>query len=215
VKLSRGDLLEYLELGGWSRKIDDPILLEFLKVWDRIEVEGQDQGEVKDDLVNRYRTLERRVQEYQGYLAEIFMGQVLLNSQDRSKLPLPGKFFNSPTDISMDWPLSYVYHRVRLKSGAGQEVDLLAAIGAEKWVCQSNWVTTRKIGEAVLRQLLAQAEAVQAEYKPNRIRIWLFAQEGLTQEAEKLARKQGILWSDRAQLDGLLSYLGLRRLPVF
>lgn len=29
VKLSRGDLIEYLELGGWFRKVDDPILLEF------------------------------------------------------------------------------------------------------------------------------------------------------------------------------------------
>jgi hypothetical protein len=41
VKLSRGDLVDYLELGGWFRKINDPILLEFLKVWGRIEVEGQ------------------------------------------------------------------------------------------------------------------------------------------------------------------------------
>jgi hypothetical protein len=40
IKLSRGDLLQYMELGGWFRKIDDPILLEFLKVWGRIEVEG-------------------------------------------------------------------------------------------------------------------------------------------------------------------------------
>ena len=32
IKLSRGDLLQYMELGGWFRKIDDPILLEFLKV---------------------------------------------------------------------------------------------------------------------------------------------------------------------------------------
>ena len=31
VKLSRGDLLQYMELGGWFRKIDDPILLELLK----------------------------------------------------------------------------------------------------------------------------------------------------------------------------------------
>jgi len=41
IKLSRGDLLQYMELGGWFKKIDDPILLEFLKVWGRIEVEGQ------------------------------------------------------------------------------------------------------------------------------------------------------------------------------
>ena len=38
LRLSRGDLLEYLELGNWFRKIDDPILLEFLKVWGRVDV---------------------------------------------------------------------------------------------------------------------------------------------------------------------------------
>lgn len=51
-------------------------------------------------------------------------------------------------------------------------------------------MTTRKIGPAVLRTLMAQAEAVKAEYKPNLVRMWLFAHEGLTQEAEKLAQEQ-------------------------
>ncbi|MCP4646487.1 MAG: hypothetical protein GY852_01975, partial [bacterium] len=32
IKLSRGDLVEYLELGNWFRRVKDPILLEFLKV---------------------------------------------------------------------------------------------------------------------------------------------------------------------------------------
>ena len=93
VRLSRGDLLDYLELGGWFRKIDDPILLEFLKIWGRIEVEGQNVADVQVELVDRYRLLDRRLAEYQGYLAEVFMGQVLLSSQDKSKLPLPGAFF--------------------------------------------------------------------------------------------------------------------------
>ena len=38
IKLSRGDLLDYMELGGWFRKVQYPILLEFLKVWGKIEV---------------------------------------------------------------------------------------------------------------------------------------------------------------------------------
>lgn len=114
----------------------------------------------------------------------------------------------------MAWPLNYVRHRVRLASGLGQEIDLLGSIGGEMWVCQSKWVTTRKIGIAVLQELIKQAAAVQAEYNPKSVRMWLFAHEGLTQEAETLAREQGVLWSDRAQLDGLLTYLGLRKLPT-
>jgi hypothetical protein len=214
VKLSRGDLLEYLELGGWFRKIDDPILLEFLKVWGRIEVEGQSASDVKDDLVTRYQDLDRRIPEYQGYLAEVFMAQVLFNSQDKSKLPLPGRFFNSPQDIPMGWPLSFVRHRVRLSAGTGKEIDLFAAVGTEKWVCQSKWETTRKIGAEVLRTLMAQAEAVQTDYPRNTVRMWLFAHQGLTREAERLAKQQGILWSNRQQLDELLTYLGLRKLPT-
>ena len=214
VKLSRGDLLEYLELGHWFRKTDDPILLEFLKIWGRIEVEGQNVKDVQDDLVARNQGLERRIAEYQGYLAEVFMSQVLLSSQDKSKLPLPGRFFNSATDIAMGWPLSYVRHRVRLSAGKGKEIDLLGAIGTEKWVCQSKWLTTKKVGVDVLHALLEQAAAVQAEFERNTVRIWLFAHEGLTKEAEKLAREQGILWSNRTQLDDLLTYLGLRKLPT-
>ncbi|MBV7337390.1 hypothetical protein KFU94_55995 [Chloroflexi bacterium TSY] len=214
VRLSRGDLLEYLELGSWFRKIDDPILLEFLKVWGRVEVEGQNPIKVRDDLVSQYSRLERRIREYQGYLAEVFMSQVLLNSQDKSKQPLPGHLLNSKEDITMPWPLIFVHHRVRLQSGKGQEIDLLGAIGAEKWVCQSKWVTTRKIGPDVLEQLLLQAEAVQAEYNPKAVRIWLFAHEGLTAKAESLAHETGIFWSTRAQLDELLTWLGLRKLPM-
>ena len=214
IRLSRGDLLEYRELGGWFHKVDDPILVEFLKVWGRIDVEGQNPDRVYEEILTRFSTLQRRVREYQGYLAEVFMAQVLLNSQDKQRQPLPGHFFNSAEDIQMGWPLIYVYHRRRLQSGQGQEIDLLAAIGTEKWVCQSKWVTTQRIGISVLQELLAQAAAVQAEYEANTVRLWLFAHEGLTQDAETLAKQEGILWSNREQLDGLLHYLGLRPLPT-
>jgi hypothetical protein len=213
IRLSRGDLLEYRELGGWFHKVDDPILIEFLRIWGRIDVERQNPGTVQEELLARYSRLQRRVHEYQGYLAEVFMAQVLLNSQDQQKQPFPGHFFNSPTDIQMGWPVVYVHHRQRLRSGQGQEIDLLAAIGTERWVCQSKWVTTHKIGVAVVEGLLAQAAAVHADFELSSVRCWLFAYAGLTGEAEALARHEGVLWSNREQLDGLLTYLGLRTLP--
>lgn len=58
VKLSRGDLLEYLELGGWFRPVKDPILLEFLKVWGKTEVEGQNRKWVQNELMEHYMRLE-------------------------------------------------------------------------------------------------------------------------------------------------------------
>ena len=75
-------------------------------------------------------------------------------------------------------------------------------------------MTSRKIGLAVLRELMKQAEAVQADYPANTVRMWLFAHAGLTEEAEALVQEAGILWSDREQLDGLLTYLDLRKLPT-
>ncbi|MEM7538218.1 MAG: hypothetical protein AAF639_38985, partial [Chloroflexota bacterium] len=85
VRLSRGDLLEHSGIGYWFRKIDDPILLEFLKVWGQMYVEGLHQGRVHNELNNRYRRMARRFNEYKGYLAEVFMSQVLLSNQNRRK----------------------------------------------------------------------------------------------------------------------------------
>ncbi|KHD07535.1 hypothetical protein PN36_08590 [Candidatus Thiomargarita nelsonii] len=96
IKLSRGDLVDYLELGGWFRKVKDPILLEFLKVWGHIEVKGQ------------------------------------ISKQDR---------------------------------------------------------------------------------KAELMRVWFFSYEGFTAEALKFMPKQGILWSTKEDLEGLLDYVKLRRLP--
>jgi predicted glutamine amidotransferase len=45
------------------------------------------------------------------------------------------------------------------------------------------------------------------------LRIWLFAHNGFTEEAEKLMKEKRILWSSRKELNDLLDYVGLRRLP--
>ncbi len=210
IKLSRGDLLEYLEMGDWFRRVKDPILLEFLKVWGRIEVEGHDQQRVQDELTDQYQTFRRRMSEYKGYLAEVHMSQILINSQDKI---LPGKFFNVEADVQMPWRFSYVRHRMRIGSGKGNEIDLLGAAGSQKWVCQSKWVTGGKIGKTVLRELLAQAEAVRREMKPRTLRMWIFAHEGLTGPAKTFVEEHGILWSSRKEFDELLEHVGLRPLP--
>ncbi|MEA3341218.1 MAG: hypothetical protein U9R15_14740 [Chloroflexota bacterium] len=209
VKLSRGDLLEYLELGGWFRKVKDPILLEFLKVWGRIEVEGQNRERVSDELRERYQKLKRRFDEYKGYLAEVFMAQVLWAAQDEV---LPGKFFNREEDVQVPWLFSFVRHRVRRGAGAGQEIDVLGAAGGEIWVCQSKW-WERSVGIKELEDLMSQGEAVREERDPLVLQLWLFANSGLTPEAEDYAAERGILWSARDEFDELLARVGLRQLP--
>ena len=121
IKLSRGDLLQYMELGGWFKKIDNPILLEFLKVWGRIEVEGKNQAVVRSETVKKYQTLKRKFSDHLGYLAEVYMVQVLWNSQRKK---LSGKLFHAKGDIELPWQFFYIWHRVRLGAGVEKEIDI-------------------------------------------------------------------------------------------
>ncbi|MCP4104832.1 MAG: hypothetical protein GY749_04735 [Desulfobacteraceae bacterium] len=210
IKLSRGDLVEYLEMGGWFRRVKYPILLEFLKVWGRIEVEGHGQSRVRDELIYEYRSYKGKVSDDKGYFAEVHMSQVLLSAQNKT---LPKRFFNSDSDIQMPWLFSYIRHRVQLGSENDPDIDVLGAAGGEKWVCQSKWVTNRKIGKKVLEELISQADTVRKDMKPEVVRMWIFAHEGLTKDALAFAKKHGILWSSRKEFDELLTHLGLRPLP--
>ena len=210
VKLSRGDLLEYLELGGWFRKVKDPILLEFLRVWGRIEVEGQNQERVTAEIVRRYRKLKHRVAEYKGYLAEVFMAQVLWAAQ---REVLPGRLFNRERQVRMPHRFIYVRQRMRLGAGEGREIDVLGDAGGEVWVCQSKWWAEDRVGVKALDDLVRQGEIVQEDMDPLTLRLWLFANGGLTPEAKEYAAERGILWSARPEFDELLAHVGLRQLP--
>ncbi len=209
IKLSRGDLLEYMELGGWFRKVQDPILLEFLKVWGRIEVDAMDAAQVRNELITGYRKQKRRFSEYKGYLAEVFMGQVLWAAQDKT---LPGHFFHSSKDVSFP-RFIFVRHRMTLGSGKGREIDVVGAGGGYNWVCQSKWIKGKRVGGSAVRELLEQREIVRKDLDAITMTAWLFACEGLTPEAEKLADSEGVLWSDVHDFNGLLEHVGLRNLP--
>ena len=212
VKLSRGDLLQYMELGGWFRKIDDPILLEFLKVWGRIEVEGHDRAKVQKELVRHYQTLDRQINDHLGYLAEVYMAQVLWNGQRKT---LAGRFFHSNEDITLPWRFIYIRHRTRLGAAKEMEIDVEAAAAKEHWICESKWWHDRKVGHAEVESLLRKAEVLrEAEGEGlETMRVWFFAHDGFTEKAEDIMKKKDVLWSVRDDLDGLLESVGLRRLP--
>jgi len=212
IKLSRGDLLQYMELGGWFKKIDDPILLEFLKVWGRIEVEGQNQARVRNELRIKYQRMERRIHDHRGYLAEVYMTQILWNGQDKK---LPGSFFHSKKDLILPWRFSYIWLRTRLGGGKGMEIDLYGAAGAEVWIGESKWWLGRKVGRAEVESFLRKAELVhEVEGEDLQIlRVWFFAHDGFTEEAKTLMHEKGMLWSVREDLDELLRHVGLRQLP--
>ena len=212
IKLSRGDLLDYMELGGWFRKVQDPILLEFLKIWGKIEVEGGHPRDVQNTLIRKYQKIQRRMADHAGYVGEIYLAQILWNSQNKT---LPGKFFHSDEDIPVPWHFSYIRHRVRLGAGADQEIDVYAAAGAEVWIAESKWWKDRKAGVHEIESLMKKAEMVKADIgdELNRLRIWIFSWSGFTGEAVVFMKENTILWSSKQSLNDLLDHIGLRRLP--
>ena len=212
IKLSRGDLLQYMELGGWFKKIDDPILLEFLKVWGRIEVEGKNQAVVRSETVKKYQTLKRKFSDHLGYLAAVYMVQALWNGQRKK---LSGKLFHAKGDIELPRQFFYIWHRVRLGAGVEKEIDIYAAAGAEVWIGESKWWRGRKVGRVEVETFLHKEKFVrEAEGEGLRmLRLWFFAHDGFTEEAEALMRKKGVFWSTRQDLDNLLKSVGLRQLP--
>jgi hypothetical protein len=212
IKLSRGDLLDYMELGGWFRKVQDPILLEFLKVWGKIEVEGISPYRVQKEIQQKYQLLEKKIKDHLGYLAEIYMAQILWNSQNRT---LPGKCFHSEADISIPWHFNYIWHRTRLGGGKDMELDIEAAAGSEIWIGESKWWKDRKAGIHDVEILINKGELFRQKEGPGlkTLRIWFFSYSGFTQEAQKFMRENDMLWSSQKELNDLLNYAGLRRLP--
>ena len=212
IKLARGDLLEYSQLGNWFRKTEDPILLDFLRVWGRIVVEGEARDLVQTEVVRKYRALERRVADQLGYLAEVYMAQMLWNGQDRT---LPGRWFHSAEDVVIPWRFIYIWHRTRLGAGAGMELDIEAAAGEAHWIGESKWRRERKADRAEVETLLRKAERVREKEGPllPALRVWFFSYAGFTAEAEALMQEHGIFWSTADDLNALLIHVGLRRLP--
>jgi hypothetical protein len=212
IKLSRGDLLEYAEFGNWFRKTDDPILLDFLRVWGRIEVERQSPSVVQRELEQKYQTLERRIADHRGYLAEVYMAQVLWSGQRQT---LPGRWFHSEQDVVIPWRFNYIWHRTRLGAGARMELDIEAAAGAEVWIGESKWQHERPVGRPEVETLLQKAERVRQKEGSllQTLRVWFFSHSGFTAEAVALMQQHGVWWSAREDLDALLTQVGLRRLP--
>ncbi|MCP4688078.1 MAG: hypothetical protein GY859_08515 [Desulfobacterales bacterium] len=211
VKLSRGDLLDYQEVGGWFSKLNDPILEEFLKVWGGVVVKGESQNTVRNATVQKYKRARKRFDEYKGYLAEVYMIQILWNSQRKT---LPGGFFHSREDIRAPDRFFYIEHRGKMGEGKELEVDIYAAAGLDVWIAESKWWTKNKVGPRSVERLLAQAEMIrEREGEDTRIRVWLFAHDGFTEKAEALMQKSKVLWSTREDLDALLAHVKLRTLP--
>jgi len=211
IKLARGDLIEYRMFGNWFGKINDPILNEFLKVWGEIDVVRHKREWVEEKTIEKFLKFEKRFHEYKGYLAEVYMIQILWNSQRKI---LPGHFFNQLTDIKIPDQFLYIDQRHRQSAGSNMEVDIYASAVSEIWLAESKW-WTKPVGKQAIEHMLNQAEIVK-ERKGDilkTLRLWLFAYNGVTKNAEAMLKEHDILWSTKDDLNQLLEHVQLRKLP--
>jgi len=211
IKLSQGDLIDYKSFGGWFTHVNDPILQEFLKAWGKIEVAGKSRSKVEEEVILKYQSLNKKYKNYQGFLAEVFMIQILWNNQRKI---LDGKYFNHPGKIKLPGRFIYIDQRVRLGSGKGKEIDIFASAGFEIWIAESKW-WKKPVGEDVVKNLIWQGELLKEKRGKDlrELTLWLFAANGVTEDAKKIMEENGILWSTKENLNELLEYSGLRKLP--
>ncbi|CAN2047845.1 ATPase domain protein, prokaryote domain protein [Candidatus Magnetomoraceae bacterium gMMP-1] len=210
VRLSQGDLIEYKSFGGWFSHVKDPILQDFLKAWGKVEVAGKRQTHVTEEIVLKYESLNRKYKNYQGYLAEVFMIQILWNNQNKM---VDGKYFNYPESIKVPHFI-YIDQRTRLGAGKGKEIDIFASGGLDVWIAESKWKKD-PVGKEVVENLIWQGSLVKEKRgeKLDSLTLWLFASSGVTEGAKKMIEKNGILLSTKEDLNALLIDSGLRKLP--
>jgi hypothetical protein len=158
-----------------------------------LEKEGKDVSievirDVQNTLIRKYQNIQRRMADHAEYVAEIYLAQILWNSQNKT---LPGKYFHSDEDIPVPWHFSYVRHRVRLGSSADMEIDVYAAAGSEVWIAESKWWTDRKVGPHDIDILLQKTQWVAADIgdELSTLRIWFFSCSGFTEEIDRVSTK--------------------------
>ena len=95
------------------------------------------------------------------------------------------------------------------------EIDVEGGAGKERWICESKWWIGRKVGQTEVESLMQKGNIVKEEVGEGLriLRLWFFAHDGFTKEAEALMCEKGVLWSVREDLDELLKSVGLRLLP--
>jgi hypothetical protein len=171
------------------------------------------------NLIRQYDRLKRQIDDHKGYLAEVFLSQILWNGQGKT---FAGHYFHSGQDVTLPDRFWDIRHRLRLAASADSEVDVYASTGTEIWLCESKWWETQQVGPDVVRHFLNLAEKLKdfegREYfegeRPVRLHLWLFAHNGVTKKAQDLLHQHQIYWSTRKELDGLIKETGLRPLPI-
>ncbi len=80
-------------------------------------------------------------------------------------------------------------------------------------MAESKWHSQRQASSTEVHQLLSKAQVVKLDRDAEIMRLWFFSYDGFSKPARDLMSEHGIFWSTQEDLNGLLDYLKLRRLP--
>ncbi|EDN70391.1 hypothetical protein BGP_1504 [Beggiatoa sp. PS] len=64
-----------------------------------------------------------------------------------------------------------------------------------------------------VKKLLKKAELVKKHLEADLVQVWFFSYNDFTKEALEFMPQNGVFWSTQIELDELLEYVNLRRLP--
>ena len=212
--LSRADLIEE-GFGGFTyRNVKDPVLREFILVKARVDEEGAAQEVVYRDKMEAYRRLRGSFSHFKGQVAEVYL-QLLMKSFDGRTVD-GERYFHFPGEVVLP-KFYYVLPRVVKVSGSrAYQIDLegstLVEAGRLSWLVESKyWGEPVGIGE--VKWFEAACEVAKEDLEIDVLVPWFFSRSGFTEEAAAYLKEKGYLYSDEAQLNGLLELFGLRKLP--
>jgi AAA+ ATPase superfamily predicted ATPase len=174
----------------------DPVLRFWVaNVTMGIEISGPPRGEVLQEII---RHLDERYQRAASELGLARESQVRELMRVFAGQEVEGALFGLPGTVHLP-----TFRRVApYRSADGQvEVDALAE-NDERWVVEIKW-RGKRAGLKEVRKLARVAKALSA-------RPWFISRAGFTPEAEAYARKEGVMYSSREDIEALARVVGVR-----
>jgi hypothetical protein len=192
--------------------LKDPILRDFIRTQYELDVEKQPWGQVYDQLLDQYRTLQGKYADLLGALVEARI-EALLNRFDGRTVP--GRLFHTGEEVRLP-RFAYVSDTlVKPAGGPAYQIDLQGRWreGAERW----GWVVEIKhwqtpVTADVVQKFVAASTALAEEARLEGVVKWLVNRGGFTAGAIAAMQQHGIYWSGPAEINELLRMFGIERL---
>ena len=219
-KLYRTDVIRRASISSfWGPS--DPLMREFLRYEHYLDVEQLPPRDATAELRRTVRSITGEMNRKTGHFAEIIVGGVLNNFDDRH---VDGETYFSSAELVMLPRMEEIVRREGVvKAGKMHEVDVIgeynlfnheegnAGVGA--WLVSVRY-RKEKMSEQEIELFLQQTAAVQTEKQYGEVVRWYFSKAGFTEAASRRLQSEGIYHSNLAQFNSLASLFGLLPLAM-